>query len=35
MIRTALCYYGTNDNWDVNVNGSDFSYRFQAAEKDA
>ncbi len=34
MIRAALSYNGTNDNWDVYGNGSDFSYLFQAAEKD-
>lgn len=35
MIRAALSCNGMNYNWDVNYNGSDFSYMFQAAEKDA
>ena len=35
MIRVALSYNVMNNYWDVNVNGSDFSYQFQAAEKDA
>lgn len=35
MIRAALSYNVMNYNRDVNNNGSDFSYMFQAKGKDA